>query len=238
MKLQEIHRQKGDVDFQSILMRARTNTLTSEDIEILKDTGGKTWDGSVKPTRLFAKNASVDAINAKEYQLLVDNGAREIVYKTQYSSEKAKTWAASLNVKEEVVLCEGAQVMLTWNMSVDDHLVNGTRGVIEEVKPHGVLIRLLNEQIVFIQMQKIASEEDAKVFIVTMPVRLAYALSIHKSQGCSLDAVELDLGDSIFADGQAYTALSRAMSLDAIRVTAINPRSFKTNADVMEFYNM
>lgn len=238
VKLEEVHRQKGDTDFQSILMRARTNTLTEKDIEILKNTGTKTWDGSVKPTRLFAKNASVDTINANEYRVLVENGAREVTYKTQYSGEKAKTWASSLNVKEEVVLCEGAQVMLTWNMSVDDHLVNGTRGVIEEVKPHGVIIRLLNDQVVFIQMQKIASEEDAKVFILTMPIRLAYALSIHKSQGCTLDAVELDLGESIFADGQAYTALSRAKSLDAIRVTAIDKRSFKTNADVMEFYNM
>lgn len=234
--LREIHRQKGDIIFQELLSRARIGALTEDDIDLLKKTSDRVWEGSIKPTKLFAKNAAVDHINAKEYKQLIEHGAKEGVYKTMYSGEKAKTWGASLNVKEEVTLCEGAQVMVTWNISVDDQIVNGTRGVIEELHANSVTIRLMDDRRVVVHMQSIVSEEDSKIYIITMPIRLAYALSIHKSQGCTLDAAELDLGPSIFAEGQAYTALSRARSLDAIRVVDVHEMSFKTSPDVVKFY--
>ena len=69
-----------------------------------------------------------------------------------------------------------------------------------------------------------------------MPVRICYALSIHKSQGMTIDALELDLGPNIFTCGQSYTALSRAKNLNSIRIIDVDKNSFKTNIYVKEFY--
>jgi len=69
-----------------------------------------------------------------------------------------------------------------------------------------------------------------------MPLKLAYALTIHKAQGMTLDAVEIDIGPNIFAAGQAYTALSRAQNLKSIYIKAISKKSFITKPCVLEFY--
>ena len=69
-----------------------------------------------------------------------------------------------------------------------------------------------------------------------MPLKLAYAITIHKAQGMTLDAVELDLGSSIFEYGQAYTALSRARDLNSVKITRVRSRSFRTHPAVLEYY--
>ena len=81
------------------------------------------------------------------------------------------------------------------------------------------------------------SVDDNAVYISYLPVKLAYALTIHKSQGMTLDAIEIDIGDNIFAAGQAYTALSRAQSLSSICIKSISKKSFITKDSVLEFYN-
>ena len=73
-------------------------------------------------------------------------------------------------------------------------------------------------------------------FVSYFPLKMAYALSVHKSQGMTLDALELDLGDSIFESGQAYTALSRARSLANVCVTDVRPASFRPPPAALQFY--
>lgn len=236
VELQHNHRQDKDLQFQDILSRARVGTLTDEDVTTLANLRDTKWEDGILPTRLFSKNVAVDRINADAYEELITSGAKEEVYKTKFSGEKAKTWAASIGIKEQVALCVGAQVMITWNVSLDHEIVNGTRGIVVDVTTTGPHIRLRNGRTIRIDMHRIGCDEEPSIYVMTMPVRLAYSVSIHKSQGCTLDAVCLDLGPSIFADGQAYTALSRARSLDSIRITQVDARAFKTNKNVLEFY--
>jgi ATP-dependent DNA helicase PIF1 len=75
-----------------------------------------------------------------------------------------------------------------------------------------------------------------KSYISHIPLKVSYALSIHKSQGMTIDAVEIDLGDNIFTCGQAYTALSRAKSLASIKIIDVSKESFKMNPHVKAFY--
>lgn len=70
-----------------------------------------------------------------------------------------------------------------------------------------------------------------------MPIKTSYALSIHKSQGMTIDSVELDLGSNIFAHGQTYTALSRAKNLKSIKIINVDKASFKVNPYVKKFYH-
>jgi len=69
-----------------------------------------------------------------------------------------------------------------------------------------------------------------------MPLKLAYALTIHRSQGMSLDAIEIDIGNKIFAAGQAYTAISRAKNLKSIKIINVVKESFITKKSVIKFY--
>ena len=69
-----------------------------------------------------------------------------------------------------------------------------------------------------------------------MPLKLAYAISIHKSQGSSIDCLELDLGSDIFVSGQTYTALSRATNINNIKIINIDKSSFFVNKKIIDFY--
>ena len=71
-----------------------------------------------------------------------------------------------------------------------------------------------------------------------MPLKLAYALSIHKSQGASIDYLEIDLGEDIFISGQLYTALSRATNINNIRIINLSKSSFIKNEKVENFYKL
>jgi ATP-dependent DNA helicase PIF1 len=79
-------------------------------------------------------------------------------------------------------------------------------------------------------------DKKSKSYILHMPLKVSYALSIHKSQGMTIDALEIDLGDNIFTCGQAYTALSRAKSLNSIKIIEVSKESFKINPFVKAFY--
>jgi ATP-dependent exoDNAse (exonuclease V) alpha subunit len=67
---------------------------------------------------------------------------------------------------------------------------------------------------------------------------LSYATTIHKSQGATITHLELDIGSSVFADGQAYTALSRAKSISGLSIVDIQKRSFKIGKKVKDFYSL
>ena len=84
---------------------------------------------------------------------------------------------------------------------------------------------------------EIEQDDDPDVSVAFMPIRLAWAVTIHKSQGMTLDAIEIDIGPSIFSVGQAYTALSRARNLKSVRVADVVARSFCASEDVKEFFS-
>jgi ATP-dependent DNA helicase PIF1 len=76
-----------------------------------------------------------------------------------------------------------------------------------------------------------------KIDFKYLPLTLSWAMSIHKSQGATIDLLEVDLGDSIFACGQAYVALSRAKNSDSVKITKFNPSSVNVSKSVIEFYD-
>lgn len=232
--LKTIVRQKDDQIFQEILENARLGKCTDEHLELLKNQRNQQF-GEVKPTMLYSTNINVDAINLQEYNKL-QTAERE--YKTDYSKNKnTQFWAERLNIPSSVRLKINTQVMLTVNLSSEDGYVNGTRGMVTEFSDDGPIVLLKDGTQLIITPWTVCDDDDPSIKVSYIPLKLAYALTIHKSQSLTLDAAIIDIGPKIFEYGQAYTALSRVRDLKSVRILNILKTSFKTHPDVLDYFS-
>lgn len=237
VELTESMRQRNDEEFRTMLDELRFGRCSKEIFERLNTLKGTVFPDGIEPTILYSRNVDVDYINTSKLVELMNLGTETHTYKAKIpNNELAKAWIDSLRIDDEIMLCEGAQVMLTINLNVETGLVNGSRGVVLETLKDSVKVRFRDGHIECIEYFVLKDDIDEELYISYIPLKLAYAISIHKSQGLTLDAVEMDLGVSIFAEGQGYTALSRARDLKSIRILAISNKAFKVNTDVLKFY--
>jgi ATP-dependent DNA helicase PIF1 len=251
--LTEAVRHGDDIEFQEMLKRLRWGSCSDADYERLCELTNTTFPEHIVPTRLYSLNVNVDKINNDELKKIMEKNkadgisSRLISYTIRYPNELStmdRMKYAKLYHINDISLCVGSQVVLTKNLDQDAGLVNGARGVVTLVHPQYVMVEFLNGKTERIDFYKLArtniwedTEHDKKEMdIYSMPLKLAWAITIHRTIGMTLDAVEIDLGKSIFAYGQAYTALSRARSLRSIRLTSVNKKSFKTHPHVIAFY--
>lgn len=236
--LKKILRQENDIEFQNILNEVRTGFCSKGTYKKLKQLKNTKFSNGIIPTILFPRNIDVDIVNNFKFEkLLKVNEVKTCTYKSEYSNESSRTWANSSKVNDTLTLCPGAQVVCTWNISQEDGIINGTRGVVKQCLPNSVLITLVNGKDYLIEPINIKDEDDKNIWFTFIPLKLAWALTIHKSQGMTLDSVVIDLGDGIFEYGQAYTALSRVRDMNSVRLLSISRNSFKTHPDVIRFYD-
>jgi ATP-dependent DNA helicase PIF1 len=235
--LKTLMRQNKDKEFASILEEIRWGHCSKETKQRLKSLKNTVFKGGIIPSILYSTNVDVESINEKRFQELVDKGAVIKTFTTTYSAgTSGKMWADLLKIPESISLCIGAQVVLTWNLDQENGLVNGSRGMVTELTDQGPTVMFTNGSKVVIEAQKVNQEENQNHWVTFIPLKLAYALTIHKSQGMTLDAVVLDLGTSIFEYGQAYTALSRVRDLNSVCILNVRTSSFKVHKDVLHFY--
>ncbi len=252
--LTEIVRQSDPV-FQDLLNAVRKGELSPGHLEILEARKGLPWkDKEIRPTLLFSRRAEVDTINGANLKAL--EGQR-VTWKARTVID-ADAPSKALNLEDgdimraielmdreaayepELTLAVGAQVMLVTNLDMDSGLVNGSRGVVvkfvgPEVSPYPV-VRFLNgrEQTIMEAGWEVDGFKGIKR--TQVPLRLAYAVTIHKAQGATLDCALIDIGMRTFEYGQAYVALSRVRSLDSLYVWDVNPKAVKAHPRVSEFY--
>jgi ATP-dependent DNA helicase PIF1 len=232
--LDELVRQNDDVLFQKILQIIRKGKCTENILKVLNALRNTQFDDEIIPTKLYPKNVNVDKINEMEIAKLKASGNKKCVYKAEAS--KGNELSLANIAKYDVELVENAQVIVTRNIDISNGLVNGMRGVVKKLFKDLVVMKDCEGNLHSISYYKDVFEKT-KSSILHMPLKVSYALSIHKSQGMTIDALEIDLGDNIFTCGQAYTALSRAKSLRSIRVMDVSKDSFKINPFVKAFYN-
>ena len=130
--------------------------------------------------------------------------------------------------KEELTLKLGAQVMLIKNLDVAKSLVNGARGTVVDYdwERNGLpIVKFMNGLRMTMNYESWSYKLNSSDSLVTrkqLPLQLAYSISIHKSQGMTLDCAEISLS-RVFECGQAYVALSRVKSLDSLRIVVFEP---------------
>jgi ATP-dependent DNA helicase PIF1 len=252
IELKEIHRQKDPV-FQTVLGEARRGSLSVESIALLKARIGLDWKKQkIRPTLLFPKNAEVDMINTANLKALKGIRPFEAGYAFAKPGLKAKhdlknesflRSVAALDkdamYRPKLELAVGAQVMLIKNLDVAGGLVNGSRGVIVKFGDEGEpIVEFLNGRLVPMVLQEWPIDGYPGISRTQYPLRLAWACTIHKAQGATLDSALIDIGVGVFEVGQAYVALSRVKSLDSLFVHSFSPEAFQLHTKVEAFYKL
>ncbi len=139
---------------------------------------------------------------------------------------------------KEVVLKKGAQVMCIANIDMEsaEPIVNGSQGIIVDFVGNLPLVQFNSGARRTVGYHTWSSETYPTIGVKQIPLIYAWAITIHKAQGVSLDMAQIDAGSNIFECGQTYVALSRIKSLAGLYLTAFNPQKIKVNKKVQEFY--
>lgn len=250
--LSKIERQT-DVAFQQLLNECRVGQPSPSAITLLRSRQGLDWKTRlIRPTLLFSRNADVDAINEKNIAALQkplhtfeaktaiepppDDPSIEIP-----TGDLLERFTQRLdndaNYAPYLELCEGAQVMLLVNKDIEAGLVNGSRGVIIGFRADGApIVQFMTGDPVVIEQHEWVSNDNPSVKRYQVPLRVAYAITIHKSQGATLDCALVDIGSSTFEFGQAYVALSRVRDIESLYVWNLDPAKIKAHPIVTKFY--
>ncbi len=231
--LSEQHRQKDNV-YLSILNEIRANKVSPKTIELLKTRFNKDPEGGGESTRLYTHNIDVDGVNSRHLDLITAD-TREYRMTSKGSHGLAETLKKSCLSPDVLRLKVGARVMFTKNQ-MEGGYVNGTLGVVKDFNTFGDPIVETRSGMVFHvspQSWKIEEEGKVKAEISQLPLRLAWAITVHKSQGMSLDAMEVDLSKS-FVRGMGYVALSRVRSLSGMKLLGFNDMSLEVDKEVLE----
>lgn len=229
----EQHRQEDDA-LLGILDRIRRGDV-EEEFEELRDRLDVSFEDVIKATKLYTHNADVDKINQEELAK-IDTDEEYYEMNSKGKGNHVQRLKESCLSPENLCLKIGAVVMCTKN-NFDVGYVNGTLGeVIDFEKETGHPIIITNQgKEILIEPTSWNIEDGDKIIasISQVPLRLAWAITVHKSQGMSLDAAEIDLGRA-FEYGQGYVALSRVRTLQGLKLLGFNAQALMVHPKIIE----
>jgi ATP-dependent DNA helicase PIF1 len=253
-ELTKIFRQK-DKTWIKILHQIRKGAISRKTIQRLNERVAP-WDGvisemDVKPVSLMPTRREVQSINyAKMKAITTDK--KTYVYKTDYTlpeikpakvpTQKQMDFERDYLLKnglfeEELELKVGAQVMCIANLDMEAGICNGSTGIVESMHDKHVIVRFGNGVKKMIEYHAWMSETYPGFSIQQLPLIPAWAVTIHKSQGATLEKARMNLGGNVFACGQTYVALSRVKTLEGLYLDAFDYTKIKVSKKVQEFYD-
>ena len=265
VELEQTYRQT-DAGFVKILSEIRVGKITEESVTELSKCVGRKMDLDIVPTKLFPIKSKVEQINRTTFNRLpgsaysvsyiaetncitytetnkpIDKETLKTCMKLSAAEKEreVKFLLSSIPPSEEVVFKLGAVVMCLVNLCLEEGICNGSVGVVVDVcMKNGVsipIVRFRNGVKLIIDMHMWQSERYPSISIKQLPLMLAWAMTIHKGQGATMDVAEMDIGRSIFEYGQAYVGLSRVRTLDGLYLTDFNLTAIRADPKVVEFY--
>lgn len=230
--LEEQHRQTGDA-LDTILAEMREGEISYSSQEIFEELLESRARNMGEPTRLYTHNVDVDAINEKALREL--SGEESVFDMTATGKEHLVTsLVKSVLAPQYLHLKKGAIVMFVKN-SFEEGYVNGTLGKVIDFEDELPVVETYEGKKITVRPASWEVEDEGKVVasISQLPLRLAWAITIHKSQGMTLDAAEMDLSKS-FVPGQGYVALSRVRTLEGITLLGLNRMALQVDPYVIE----
>lgn len=229
--LSEQHRQE-DKTFLNILSALRSGAMTENHFAHLTSRRKPATDHDI--TKLYSHNADVDRMNTDRLKLLT--GKEKIYAMSAHGNAKiVEALKRGCLSPERLTLKIGARVMCTKNNIAKNYANGSTGDVVDFDKEKGFpVVQLTSGRVVCIEPETWSVDDggSALAAIRQVPLRLAWAMTVHKSQGMSLDRAYIDLG-SAFAYGQGYVALSRIRSLSGLYLGGINTRALEVDPEIL-----
>ena len=224
-----------DAEWNEILNELRWGTVSAQGQAALRD--------RVQPvplefqgTRLFARRAQVEKLNHDRLHTL---GGTAKEFNTLYigNAQKVEELKRNAPIPEVLLLKIGALVMFRQNDS-EYRFVNGTLGIVREFLPSSIRVELLSRKTIDVKQVTFSvldAEGEPVATASNYPLNLAWASTIHKAQGATLDRAHVDLR-GVWEHGQSYVALSRVRSLQDLTIEGMSLNAFKVDSVVREFY--
>ena len=230
--LTEQHRQGNDY-LNDILNAIRSQSITAEHLQALEQT--RKQDIGETFTRLYTHNMDVDAINFKHLNA-IEADERQFEAVCDGNDKLIETLKSSVRAPENLTLKKNAKVMFVKN-NFDMGYINGSLGEVigfEEDDDHGILpkVKLTDGTVLIVTPETWSVDNDAGKTIASfqqIPLRLAWAITIHKSQGMTLEAAEINLAHT-FEKGQGYVAISRLKALSGLKLLGINEQALELDS--------
>lgn len=231
--LTEQYRQDDD-NFLSILSAIRTDTFGEDHLFHIETRKIKHSAAPESAPKLFSHNADVDRVN-EEILAKLPGKPQSFPMSSRGSDSLVAALKKGCLSPETLYLKVGAAVMFTKN-SPKEGFVNGTLGEVKEFNKYSgnPIVKTRDGKLVEVEPMDWAVEENGKVRakITQLPLRLAWAITVHKSQGMSLDEAVMDLTD-VFEFGQGYVALSRVRRLSGLYLLGYNNMAFQVHPSVL-----
>ena len=249
IKLEKIYRQ-SEASFIKALNNIRQNKIDEEDFKLLKsrEIDYATIESSM--LHIFSRNDEAnnynkqkfDAIDSKVYTYKANIG----IYRGEKYIEKDLTdrelmivdvFQKNCKAFTELFLKKGCRVMLMINLDFEKGLINGSCGEIINLDDTSITVKFDNGIVEDVKVHKFEYyyNDILTASMTQFPLRLAYAITIHKSQGMTLENVVVDC-NKIFEEGQTYVALSRVKNLNGLYLRGFSLDKIKVNSKVVEFY--
>ncbi|TAN32513.1 AAA family ATPase [Patescibacteria group bacterium] len=231
--LTEQHRQ-DDPQFLGLLSAIRGNRFSDNHLSLINSRKTESAQAPDRVPKLFSHNIDVGRVNDETLSKLPGPE------KTFFMSSRGNPRLVEFLIKgclspEKLCLKKGAAVMFTKNNQAEGY-VNGTLGVVQNFSESGApIIKTRGGRFIDVTAAEWALEDNGRVLatIEQLPLRLAWAITVHKSQGMSLDEATMDLS-RVFEYGQGYVALSRVRRLSGVHLLGWNERAFAVHPEVLE----
>lgn len=247
-RLTKCFRQQSDLAFLQVLNELRYGNCSDESFEILKAQTSiddeLSMNGTLTPMKILSTNAEVDKVNEEELAKACEKSKTDpISFPVKIDRgfvKKAEAVMKMESIPTEVKLVVGAQIVVTHNINAS--VVNGTQGKVVALKPNEVIVDLVEVGQITIGYVECKDPDHPCIFTASkifsyLPIKLGYASTIHKVQGMTISALEIDC-KRIFCHGQLYCGVSRVRSLKGLCIKNLTKKAIICHRSVIEFMKM